>query len=88
MYSIYFLVVLLIKNSSISLVLIGSISYIGMNILSSEFNPFIYTDIHKIITRETAALTYNPAISFSDRFKTLFINWFYFIDFRLFNISI
>ena len=65
MYSIYFLFTLLIKNSSISLVLLGSITYIGMNIPSSEFNPFIYTDIHKIITRETATLTFNTAISFS-----------------------
>lgn len=65
MYSIYFLFTLLIKNSSISLVLLGSITYIGMNILSSKFNPFIYTDIHKIITRETATLTFNPAFSFS-----------------------
>lgn len=73
MYSAYFLFTLVIKNSSISLILLGSITYVGMNILSSEFNPFIYTDIHKIITRETATLTFNPAFSFSTGLKLYLI---------------
>ncbi|WP_342560205.1 ABC transporter permease [Psychrobacillus sp. FSL W7-1457] len=64
-YSIYFLFALLTKNASLSMVLSGAITYIGMNILASEFNPFVYTDIHKIITGETATLTFNPGFTFN-----------------------
>ena len=47
------------------MVLLGSITYIGMNFLSSDLNPFVYTDIHKIITGKVAALTFNPRFVFS-----------------------
>lgn len=73
MYSIYFLLALFIKNPSLTLILLGAITFIGLNISSSEFNPYIYTDIHKIITRETAALTFNPGVSYSTGLKLYLI---------------
>ncbi len=65
MYSIYFLFALLTKNASLSMVLSGAITYIGMNILASEFNPFVYTDIHRIITGEIATRTFNSGFTFN-----------------------
>ncbi|MCM3357864.1 ABC transporter permease [Psychrobacillus sp. MER TA 171] len=64
-YSIYFLFALLTKNASLSMVLSGAITYIGMNILASEFNPFVYTDIHRIITGEIATRTFNSGFTFN-----------------------
>ena len=65
MYSIYFLLAIQIKSATISLILLGTITYLGMTHLVSKFNPFIYTDFHKIITGETATLTYNLEITYT-----------------------
>lgn len=66
MYTFYFLLALLIKNSTITFILLSAITYIGMKVFpASEYNPFIYTDIHRIINGELATLTFNPEISYS-----------------------
>ncbi|WP_188386022.1 ABC transporter permease [Ornithinibacillus halotolerans] len=62
LYSFYYFLSLLIKNPGVSLFLLGAITYAGMNFLQSPYNPFAYVDIHKVVTRETATLLFNPSI--------------------------
>lgn len=73
LYSLYYAVSLFIKSPLITIILMSTLIYGGMRVFPSAYNPFTYIDIHKILTGETAALAFNPAINFQNGILLFFI---------------
>ncbi|WAA12800.1 ABC transporter permease [Fervidibacillus halotolerans] len=73
LYSCYFLLSLFIKNPGINIILLGSMTFVGMKFFPKVYNPFTYVDIHKIITREIATIQFNPAIEYQTGMILLFV---------------
>lgn len=73
-YSIYYFLSLFIKSPGLTVFLLASIGFVGMTILPvSPYNPFIYIDIDKILTFETATTAFNPSIHFQNGMITLYL---------------
>ncbi|WAA09853.1 ABC transporter permease [Fervidibacillus albus] len=73
LYSFYFLLSLFIKNPGINIILLGSMTFVGMKFFPKAYNPFTYMDIHKIITREIATIQFNPSIEYQTGIILLFV---------------
>lgn len=73
-YSLYFLLALAIRNQSITVLMTGAIIFGAMKAFpASAYNPFTYVDIHRVLNREIATLTFNPTIGFQNGIITLLV---------------
>jgi len=72
LYSLYYVFSLIIKSPTITVIFLSIITYCGMRVYSSRFNPFTYIDIHKVLTGESAAMNFNHAINFQNGILSLF----------------
>ncbi|WAA09968.1 ABC transporter permease [Fervidibacillus albus] len=86
LYSCYFLLSLFIKNPGINIILLGSMTFVGMKFFPKAYNPFTYMDVHKNITREIATIQFNPAIEYQTGMILMFVISLIitFISYRLF----
>ena len=72
-YTLYFFLSLIVKNSALTLVVLGLAVYTGMNYFPLAYNPFTYADIHKVLNGEAAALAFNPDIRFENGIMVLLL---------------
>lgn len=73
-YSLYFLLALVIRNHSITVIVTGAILFGAMKVLpASAYNPFTYMDIHRVLNHEIATLTFQPDIGFQNGILTLLV---------------
>lgn len=71
LYSFYYTLILLVKNPSVTMIIVTLVTYVGISLTPTRFNPFTYVDIHKVLNGETATLAFNPSITFQNGIITL-----------------
>ncbi|GGE85664.1 hypothetical protein GCM10007140_38810 [Priestia taiwanensis] len=62
MYSLYYVLSILVKVPPVTVLLTAIITFIGMKMPPLPYNPFSYIDMNKIVNREAATLAFNPAM--------------------------
>ncbi|CEG26221.1 DUF4200 domain-containing protein [Bacillus sp. B-jedd] len=86
LYTLYFLLSLVLKNQNVTIILLLIVTFIGMKI-AIPFNPFTYIDVHKVLTKELATLNFDQGINLVNGLLSLLTisNILIFILFKLFN---
>ncbi|MFJ8262181.1 ABC transporter permease subunit [Rummeliibacillus sp. NPDC094406] len=73
LYSFYFMLSTIIRNSIVSVCIVSIVSFGAMKLYPTVYNPFTYMDLHKIINSELSTTLFKASINLQNGLSTLVI---------------